>query len=204
MKHGALLKKIFRYLVVAGVIALFSFFIFGKGLFDLRDDLDNDERVPSPSPSAQQENAVELQVTRMISRKDNVKYWQLLADKIKVNQETRKGDATVINCTFFDDRGEPYISLKASGADIDMNTQSLDFRGRVNASMADGGTMEVEKLVWDGKKKRLFGYKSVKLTRKDAVLTGNRMVGDPARKYVEILGNVDVVWRNVKPGSSSE
>jgi len=204
LKHGALLKKIFRYLVVAGVIALFSFFIFGKGLFDLRDDLDNDERVPSPSPSAQQENAVELQVTRMISRKDNVKYWQLLADKIKVNQETRKGDATVINCTFFDDRGEPYISLKASGADIDMNTQSLDFRGRVNASMADGGTMEVEKLVWDGKKKRLFGYKSVKLTRKDAVLTGNRMVGDPARKYVEILGNVDVVWRNVKPGSSSE
>jgi len=203
LHKGALVKRILGYLVIAGVIALFSFFLFGKGLFDARDDADPDERL-SPSPPAGQENAVELQVTKMISKKGNVKYWQLLADRIKVNQETKKGDATVIQCTFFDERGEPYISLKASGADIDMNSQSLYFRGRVNAAMTDGGTMEVAKLVWDGRKKRLFGYRSVRLTRKDAVLTGKSMVGDPARKYIEILGKVDVVWRNEKPGGSRE
>jgi LPS export ABC transporter protein LptC len=204
LKHGQVVKKILKYGVVVGFIALLSFFLCGRGFFDSSDEADKSGQSPGPSPSTQPENAVEFQVTKLISRKDNIKYWQLLANRIKVNQDNKKGDAREVDCTFFDEKGKPYISLKAPGADIDMNSQSLYFRGRVKARMADGDTMEVAKLVWDGKKKRLFGYKSVTLTRVDAVLKGERMIGDPSHKYVEILGHVDVVWRTDKAATAKK
>jgi LPS export ABC transporter protein LptC len=191
------IKKILKYLFLASFIGLLALLSFsGRHIF-LNSDRDEMPRPgTSASPKEKQDN-VELELTRLISKKDNKKYWELEAKSIKVNERTRKGEATGITCTFFDEKGKSAMKLKARGADIDLASMSLFFRGKVEATMESGDRMEVQRLVWNGKKKKLFGYESVKITKKAGILTGTDLIGDPSRKYVEILGHVNVLWHTL-------
>jgi LPS export ABC transporter protein LptC len=190
------LKRILKYLFLASFVGLLALLtLSGRYLFRSSDSEEAPQPGPSGSPAKSQDN-VELEITKMISKKDNRKYWELEAKSIKVNEKTRKGEATGITCTFFDEKGVPTMRLKARGADIDLASQSLYFRGKVEATMESGDRMEVKRLVWNGKRKRLLGYESVKITKKAGTLTGTDLIGDPSRKYMEILGHVNVLWHN--------
>ncbi|MHC9539977.1 MAG: LPS export ABC transporter periplasmic protein LptC [Vulcanimicrobiota bacterium] len=191
------LKRVTKYGFVALFILFFCFLFLKKDLFEKEDP----SRSKSPTPAASPGSGanVELQLTKLLSKKDKIKYWEMEARRIKVSQVTQKGDATDINVTFFDEKGQPAMTLNSHGADIDMKQQSLYFRGTVTGHTTKGDTVEIRRLVWDGKKKKLFGYEYVKITKEMAVLTGRSLVGDPSRKYLEIIGDVDVVWKTGTP-----
>jgi LPS export ABC transporter protein LptC len=187
------LKRVMKYGFVLLFIAFFCFLFFKKDLFD-RDE-PADSKSPSPSSSADSGRNVELQLTKLLSKKDKIKYWEMEAKRIKVSQETQKGDASEIHVTFFDEKGNAEMTLSSQGADIDMKTQSLYFKGPVKGHTTKGDTVEIRRVVWDGKQKKLFGYEYVRITKEMAVLTGKNLVGIPSSKYLEIIGDVDVVWK---------
>lgn len=195
MKFTELFKKAFRYVLVAGFILLFLVFVFHQEFFD-RADME-EQSSPTPSPTKISRD-VRLELTNMISRKDRAKYWDMQADVIYVNEETKKGEAKNIKCVFFDEKGKPSMTFTADAADIDMESQSLHFKSKVTGVMASGERIEIARLVWDGKKKRVFGYDSITITRGKSILKGKDMVGDPQKGYMEIVGNVDLVWRGEK------
>ncbi|MDQ7822899.1 MAG: LPS export ABC transporter periplasmic protein LptC [Candidatus Eremiobacteraeota bacterium] len=192
-------KKFFRVVTALAVVALLAVLFFQRGLFDKgpADEEEPGRSSPSPSASSPSRDNVELELTNMISRKGGTKHWELKAGRIKVNQVTRKGDASDISCMFYDKKGKTAMTFNASGADIDLKTESLMFRGRVKGSLTSGEKLEVAKLKWDGKKKRIFGYGRVTITKGTLVLTGTDLTGDPSRNYFEILRDVQVLW---KPG----
>ena len=53
-----------------------------------------------------------------------------------------------------------------------------------------GDIMISQKLNWDRKNKKIYGNNGVKLFRGDYILTGDKMIGDPETKDVELIGNV--------------
>jgi len=199
MSRFEVLKRVAKYGIVILFIVFFCFLFLKKDLFD-RDEPSGGSKSPSPTASPGSERNVELQLTKLLSKKDKIKYWELEAKRIKVSQETQKGEATEIHVTFFDEKGKPAMILNSNGADIDLKNQSLYFKGTVKGHTTNGDTVEIRRMVWDGKKKKLFGYEYVKITKEMAVLTGRSLVGDPSKKYLEIIGDVDVVW---KTGSST-
>lgn len=197
MNRLELLKRVAKYGFVVLFILFLCFLFMKKDLFDRDDPSGSKSKTPSAGEGAG--NNVELQLTRLLSKKDKIKYWEMEAKRIKVSQVTQKGDATEIVVTFFDEKGKAAMTLNSHGADIDMKTQSLYFRGTVTGHTTRGDTVEIRRMVWDGRKKRLFGYEYVKITKEMAVLTGRSLVGDPSKKYLEIIGDVDVVWKTGTP-----
>jgi LPS export ABC transporter protein LptC len=172
MKFTDLVKKGFRYMLVAGFVLLSLVFIFHQEFFDRADVEEQSSPTPSPTHKARD---VRLELTNMISRKDHAKYWDMQADVIYVNEETKKGEAKNIKVVFFDEKGKPSMSFASDGADIDMESQSLHFKSKVTGVMASGEKIEIARLVWDGKKKRVFGYDSIKVTRGKSILKGKDM-----------------------------
>lgn len=194
--NSDILKKIGIVLAVAAVV--FLMIVYFKGwLFDS----DTKESKP-PVPSAGETLAPgtgELDMTVLTSRKDGKKFWDMTADRLSVNQPEKKGHAQVVKVLFYNDREEVYITFEAPAAEVDLNTQSVFFQGKSVGKLSSGDTIEVNRLVWDGEKKKLFGYDGVKIFRDDYTLTSLEMWGDPAIHYVELMKNVKGVWKD--PGA---
>ena len=150
---------------------------------------------PSASPGAGSGDSAVIHTTRLAAREDGVNRWELEAEVITVDDVKHVADARNLTCTFFNPDRKPILVVKASGADINLQTNDVDFRGQVRARATSGETIQVAKLRWDGQKKKIIGTGSVRLTRKDAVLVGREMIADPALSQVEFRGDVRFTLR---------
>ncbi len=184
--------KIFKYLLAAAFVGLVLVLLFYRGyLFD-----DSQKKTPPPEPvPADSDNRPQLMQTVITSKKDGKKYWDLSADKIAFDQNSKIGDAKEVFCRFYDDNEVVYITFKSSRADLDMNTQSVKFNEpSYGTLLKSGDKIEVRRLFWDGEKKKLFGYDGVKMYRSDYVITSLEMIGDPTLRNVELIKDVVGVW----------
>lgn len=190
------LKKIFRYIILCGFVILMLYYFISNEFSNKSVDVDEPAVTPTPSVKEDPAKNVTLELSKMSSKKGNRRYWDMEAGSIKVNEETRKGEAVGIKFVFFDEKAKPSITVKANGADIDLTNENLTFKGKVTGNMVTGEYVEIEKLVWNGKKKKAYGYKSVKMTKNNSILKGRELVFDPDKKYVEITGDVYAIWRD--------
>jgi LPS export ABC transporter protein LptC len=155
---------------------------------------------PSPTPSEDGENIgpIQFKGTTIQSLDGKRKHWSLTAREVKYDDKSKITTARVVECVFFGADNEEILKLEARGAQVDMETNSLKFKGAVKAESFSGESLEVKELRWDGKKKKLIGDKFIKLTRKDAVMTARKMSADPGLKEITLSGGVKVVYPNAE------
>ena len=186
-----LLKKILSFLPVLAIITVILLLVFYKSYMP--------EHKEKPKPVTPQtndaDNRPQLVETVITSKKDGKIYWDLSAKKIALEQSTKKGAADEVSCRFYDNKGKVYITFKSPYADIDMNTQSVDFTSMSHGTLLESGDkIDVAHLVWDGINKKLMGYDGVKIYRNDYTLTSEEMIGDPETRNVELIKNVEGIW----------
>lgn len=140
----------------------------------------------TPKPKA----SMEVSSTELKSLNNGKKEWQLVADKIYINETTRVGEAKNIKCEFYGEDGKLYVYLNSRGAKINLNTNDMDFVGPVKAKTVKNEFFEAEKLKYLGKDKLLIGSGLVKLTKGNSVIYGKRLIGNPAKRTVEIKESV--------------
>lgn len=150
----------------------------------------------SPTPSATERipGPISFKGTSLQSRDGNKKNWVLTASEIKYDEDTQTTEAQVVEVQFYNAANEKVLTITARGAQVDMKTRSLHFRGEVLADSSDGEKMEVKKLRWDGVNKRLIGEGGIRITRKDAVMTARKMSADPEMKEIKLYDNVEVIY----------
>lgn len=154
---------------------------------------------PTESKSPKKE-AVQLTATELSSLEKGKKEWNLTSKNISLNEKTRKAYAVNLICVFYNPDSKPFITLKAKAAFIDLNTQSLEFSGRVKADSDAGDRITINKLLWDGKEKKLLGSGGVTITKIDGSrITGENLIAVPSEKKIEIKNNVRI---NLKKAES--
>jgi LPS export ABC transporter protein LptC len=137
---------------------------------------------------------VYLKGTTLQSRDKGVRNWELSAREVVYDKGTDSAEAEEIEVKFFDPKGKESLSVVAKGVSLDIKTDSLKFKGEVTATSADGEKLVVQKLRWDNKKKLLYGSGSVKITRKNSIMTSKNMEADPQLKKVVMFGDVKVIY----------
>ena len=116
--------------------------------------------------------------------------WELVADQVEWNDPTRRAKALKVQFTLWDKAKEKKTLVAAAGANVDVESERIEFQGRVTARGAEGEALTVNRLVWDGKQRKFFGDKGVRVERDGSVVEGERLVASPDLRHFEILGGV--------------
>lgn len=85
---------------------------------------------------------------------------------------------------------------------MDVDSERVEFQGRVTATGPDGESLTVNRLVWDGKERQFFGDRGVRVERSGSVVEGERLIASPDLRHFEILGGVRGVMQ-VEDGPES-
>lgn len=121
--------------------------------------------------------------------------WQLVAEQVEWNDPTRRARALKVEFTLWDAGRQKKTRVTASGADVDVDSERVEFQGRVTASGPEGESLTVNRLVWDGKERQFFGDRGVRVERAGSVVEGERLIASPDLRHFEILGGVRGVMR---------
>ncbi|MCE1246961.1 MAG: LPS export ABC transporter periplasmic protein LptC [Firmicutes bacterium] len=185
-----------KYRICCLIMAVFFFFFFVPGCGTRKGGSPQKIKTstPSPTPSKEVSMPVFLKGTTLQSRDKGVKNWELNAKEVVYDKGRDAAEAKEIEVKFFDQKGKDALKVVAKGADLDIKTNSLKFKGEVEATSVQGEKLVVRKLRWDNKKKLLYGSGHVKITRKNSIMTSDNMEADPQLKKVIMTGNVKVIY----------
>lgn len=189
-------KQFFFNLLILILIGLFFTVLFWP---------EKEKEKPQPKPAAvkkemprEAKNDAEFEKTKLASLNNDKKEWELSAKNITYDQRKQTAHADKIICVFFKPDKGIFATMKAEGADINLNTNSLKFIGTVSAELKTGEKMEIQKLWWDGLEKKAFGTGFVKINNSDADLTGDKLIIIPSESKIEINGNVKIKIKKFK------
>lgn len=183
-------KKDYSIFVIVAIVVIIPLFLifFGKFIGKMRfkpaPNITQTLIKPTSSPSTQ------ISTTQLKSLNKGKNEWILNADKIEVNEATRKGEIKKVNCKFFGEDGALYITLTAPKAYIDLNSNDIEFVNGVKAHSVKDEYFETETIKYSGKDKIFTGNGPVKIIKGKSVIYGNKIMGIPSKKIVEIRGNV--------------
>ncbi len=151
-----------------------------------------------PSPQIQEEKTpgepIQFVGTTLQAREGNRKNWELTAKEVTYDEGKKMATAAVVECVFFDGDNQKTLTVTARGAQVHMQTKSLEFLGEVSVHSEKGEDMKIKKLRWDGENKKLIGEGEIRINRNGAVMTAGAMKADPELKQLELSGGVQVIY----------
>lgn len=134
--------------------------------------------------------SMQISTTELKSLNNGKNEWILNADKIEINEQTRQGEVKNVICNFFSEKGDLYVVLTAPGAKLDLISNNMEFTDGVKAKSVKNEYFEAEKLKYSGKDKIFIGTGNVKLIKGNSVIYGNKIIGIPLKRIIEIKGDV--------------
>lgn len=126
--------------------------------------------------------------------KDGRKIWDLTADVIEVDPETKNMTLKNIDGVFYQDGGKT-VALKAPTAFYDTKARDLAISGGVQAKTNDGATFQADRVFWQGTEEVFRGEGNVRAEKEDMVLSGDRIETDAGMKKIKVTGNAHIVKR---------
>ena len=154
-----------------------------------------------PPPQVQEAKAepsanVTFSGSSIVQNQDGKKQWEITAESVLVQPGSDKVDLINFKGTLYRADGSK-IDMVGGKAQMDTKTRNIEISGDVKATASDGATFTAAQARWDSKERRFYGSGGVRLTREDAVVTGDRIEGDEQLERVKVLGNA----RALKGGS---
>ncbi len=150
--------------------------------------------VASASPS---EKPVRLEKTTIRTKQGQ--RWEMEADTVDWMDNAAKAKAQVVTWFLLNPEGERTVRVDSAGADVDMNTEVVVFTGEVNARRLDSKeSLEVNHLVYEGKKRIFHGSEGVLWKREGIELSGEKLTATAELDKVQLKGKV----RGKSDGSS--
>lgn len=170
------------YLAVAAAILL----LLGGLYYFVKDE--SAAVPPTSQQTAQgQDNRFSFIGNSMVEEKDGKKIWEISAESIELNQETKMASIKNIKAVFYQDNGGT-VELTSGQAVMNTETRDISLEGAVKASASDGATLTAEKLNYSAKDAMFYGTGGIKLLRGDTVITGDQLESDKNLEKVKVTG----------------
>ncbi|SHK60137.1 LPS export ABC transporter protein LptC [Selenomonas ruminantium] len=120
--------------------------------------------------------------------KNGRKIWDLTAEHIEVNIDTK--DAQLVNLSghFYAEDGR-VVELKADKGSYEAASKNVVVSGNVSVKNSDGAVLTSEELRWDAVKEILAAIGSAKVTKEDMLATGDRIESSDGFNKIRILGH---------------
>ena len=171
--------------------AMALFLLFGMWYF-LRE-----EPLPVKQPAAEQATTEKIpgiifSGNSIMEEKDGKLLWELKADSIEVNPETKV--LTLINLHgVYHQSPDNMITINSKEAVMDAKTHDLVMKVSVNAVSGDGTTFQANEMRYLNKLNKFQGAGNVVITKGDTILTGEQIESDNKLEKVTIRGNARAV-----------
>lgn len=151
------------------------------------------ERQPE-KPDTQDNESINMSyIGNTISEeKDGKKVWELTAEFIEIDPETKNTVLKNIKGTFYQDNGET-VTLTAPKAIYDVNNRNITITEKVKATTDKGATLDADQVIWDSKNEKLLGEGAIKITQGDTVITGDKMESNNGISKIKVMGNAHIV-----------
>lgn len=124
--------------------------------------------------------------------KDGKKVWELTAEFIEVDPETKNTVLKNIKGVFYQENGET-VTLTAPKAVYDVNSRNITITEKVKAATDKGATLDADQVIWDSKNEKLLGEGAIKITQGDTVITGDKMESNNGISKIKVIGNAHMV-----------
>ena len=155
----------------------------------------NKDEPPSPPPQpagADPAANVVFSGSTIVEQQDGKKQWELTAGTVQVNPATKKIELFDFKGTLYRQDGSK-VDLTGRRAEMDTKTKNIMMQGDVKAVASDGAAFTAAEARWASQERRLYGSGGIRLTREDAVITGDRIESDDKLAKVKVTGNARAV-----------
>lgn len=170
------------------IVAILVFFVAGA-YYLLK------EESPAPAPAEvvnnDQPRSISYSGNSIIEEKDGKRLWELGAETIEVDPNTKQAIIKNLKGVFYQDNGGK-LEIVALQAVYDTKTHDIVMNGQVKAVSADGATFTAESARWAGENRRIYGSGGVTVTRDDTVIIGDRVESDANMQKVKVEGNARI------------
>lgn len=141
--------------------------------------------------------AMSYQGNTLSEEKDGKKIWDLTAETIEIDPNTKNAVLKNIKGIFYQENGQT-VTLTAPQATFDNKTRDITISDQVDAKTSDGATFKAKTVFWQGEKQLFRGEGNVIVTREDTVLTGDKLESDAGFVKVKVTGNAHIVKGGAK------
>ncbi|MBU2567842.1 MAG: LPS export ABC transporter periplasmic protein LptC [Elusimicrobia bacterium] len=122
--------------------------------------------------------------------KDGKMKWSLVAEEAKVDEQSNRIELSNFSVDFFKKDGKSVEAVLTAGSgEMDPAVNRFRTIGDSFVKTADGELLETRDLYYDPEKKKIYGDSEVKLTRRDAIVTGKGIEATPDMESVVIKKN---------------
>lgn len=175
------------YLISACFIAL----LVGGLYYFLRDE---PLRPMGTATTPKVEEAVTLSYVgnSITEEKDGKRLWELGAETIEIDVNTKNMILKNIKGTFYQDNGGK-IDITAPQAVMDNKTKDIIMSGKVHAIASDGSTFTAQETRWLGKEQLFSGSGDVICTKDDTIMSGDTIESDKNMVKIKISGHAKIV-----------
>jgi LPS export ABC transporter protein LptC len=127
----------------------------------------------------------------LVEEQDGKRLWELNAETIEVDPNTKKATLKNMKGIFYRDNGGQ-ITITAPQAFIDTQTKEILMVGEVHAVSSDGATFTAREARWFETDRHFLGTGGIKLTRDDTLITGDQIESDANMEKIKVQGHAYV------------
>ncbi len=148
----------------------------------------------SPTPLGVSESSGDQQPVRLektVIKTKQGQRWEMEADSVDWMDDSSKAKAEVVTWFLLDPKGERTVRVDSAGADVDMKAEVVVFTGEVEARRLDSDeSLDVQHLVYNGKKRTFHGSEGVLWKREGMELSGETLTATAELDKVQLKGRV--------------
>lgn len=149
------------------------------------------------APQEEQVSTMSYVGNSIVEEKNGKKLWELAAETIEIDANTKNVMLKNIKGTFYQDNGGK-IDITAPMATMDNKTKDIAMTGKVNAIASDGSTFVAQEARWSDAKQLFFGSGDIVVTKDDTVMSGDKIESDKNMVKIKVSGHAKILKGGVK------
>lgn len=144
------------------------------------------------APKVEEASTLSYAGNSITEEKDGKRVWELGAETIDIDVNTKNMLLKNIKGTFYQDNGGK-IDITASQGTMDNKTKNIVMTGTVHAVASDGSTFTAAETRWLAQEQLFSGAGNIICTKDDTVMTGDTIESDKNMTNIKIAGHAKIV-----------
>jgi LPS export ABC transporter protein LptC len=124
--------------------------------------------------------------------KNGKKIWELTAETMDMDIETQNVTLTNMSGKFYAENGT-VVAVKAPHGYYEQTSKNLTLDGGVDIESSDNAKLNAQQLIWTSATAILAAEGNAKISKDDAVATGNRIESSDGFEIIKVIGNAHIV-----------
>ena len=134
--------------------------------------------------------------------KDGRKIWELTAQHIEMNLDTKDATMTGITRHFYAEDGR-VVDVKAEKASYDAATKDVKIEDGIEITTSDGASMKSDELLWTAAEDMLTAQGNVYMAKDDMQASGDSITSKDGFNQLTLTGNAYITKADMEASGSS-